>query len=286
MHKEVRGRRRDLQRVREAERVTHLTIGSGLASLSGLERMQALESFWLEGPSMEDLGPLSAVTRLDTLFVDRFRGARDCSPLEALDRLTYLYVAVEDAEAARSLARVDFGRLRALEEVRLLAESLPRPVAIDLRPFATLPALELLLLPGFTPDPRGVQALVRGAPALRNVSLSADDALLRPLRERLGEDEVENDWWAGPPLGEVVKVPGDGRFSVGIDAAELWDVESNHVAEEILLDALSRRDPALLGRIEFDTENGAVWVDADRREDLEAVQRLVGEIAKARKRDY
>jgi hypothetical protein len=72
---------------------------------------------------------------------------------------------------------------------------------------------------------------------------------------------------------------GDGSagsyFSVGIDVAARWSLETNLEGEIALRDLLHRTIPEVAARLTYDTESAAVWVLDPRRTDLEQVLRLI-----------
>jgi hypothetical protein len=72
------------------------------------------------------------------------------------------------------------------------------------------------------------------------------------------------------------------RFSVAFDLAETWDLETNSEAEGLLRRELRRRAPALLDRLGFDSESRSVWLEAEHREDLEAIRAMLDLIAAER----
>jgi hypothetical protein len=74
------------------------------------------------------------------------------------------------------------------------------------------------------------------------------------------------------------------RFSMGFDLAEMWGLETNPEAEALLRRELRARSPKLLRRLGFDTESGAVWIDAAAADDLSTVQTAIEAIAAARSR--
>jgi hypothetical protein len=81
--------------------------------------------------------------------------------------------------------------------------------------------------------------------------------------------------WPDEPLERrrVVRV-GD-RFSVALDLAEDWELETNYDAEERLMEILLAGDPELYARLEWDTEAGAVWVIVSSESDVTALLAFV-----------
>jgi hypothetical protein len=54
---------------------------------------------------------------------------------------------------------------------------------------------------------------------------------------------------------------------------------TNAEADRLIRAAVRDRDPGLLRRLQFDTEAGAVGIYSTSEEDIQAVARIVGELA-------
>jgi hypothetical protein len=71
----------------------------------------------------------------------------------------------------------------------------------------------------------------------------------------------------GGPTGDV--------FTLGLNLASRYGLETNYDAEEQLISALRSARPELLEAIQFDTEAGAVWMNSTSREALERLLAFV-----------
>src|SRR5438094_4249652 len=124
-----------------------------------------------------------------------------------------------------------------------------------------------------------------GAPPRRGVRRVSDAvAALRRARP-----DIDVTWHGdGAPPGERVgaeflRPPLDGmpRWWIREDLTALFGVSTNAAAEARLRAALASEDRALLARLSFDTEADAVHVDGEREDDLRAVARAIGRLARA-----
>ena len=95
------------------------------------------------------------------------------------------------------------------------------------------------------------------------------DKKLEKHRERVG--------------GITIHRPEEGidQWSILQSLAQHLTVDTNYAAESLLKRELKRRDPALLKRLEWDTEGGAVGVYADAEDDIRAVAELANELIAA-----
>jgi len=146
----------------------------------------------------------------------------------------------------------------ALERLRLVMLTVT-----DLAPLAELPALRRVVAFGEVSD--AVAALRRARPDI-DVTWHGDGA---PPGERVGAEFLR------PPLD------GMPRWWIREDLTALFGVSTNAAAEARLRAALASEDRALLARLSFDTEADAVHVDGEREDDLRAVARAIGRLARA-----
>jgi hypothetical protein len=287
-HKRITGRRRDLHGVRDAGALRAVFLeGPGIGSLAGIERMTAVEAVYLERLPSPDLSLLSGLHRLRVLSVENVTGDVAWRALERLHGVRTLRLEVADAAAAAAVAALDFGALAALEMLTLVT-SAPTPLDVAWAP--RLERLVRILVQGFF-VPVGREQPLCDAPALRHIDITTltmeqyrrlsacrpDAAVLYPA-----SDEEQSRAALG-----VVLEPERGvtdRFSVGFDLAEMWSLETNPEAEALLRRELRARFPELLPRLGFDTESGAVWIDAAASDDLATVRTVVEAIAAARSR--
>jgi hypothetical protein len=73
----------------------------------------------------------------------------------------------------------------------------------------------------------------------------------------------------------VHRVPSSGVYSLGLNLASVFDVETSLEAEERLRELLDSHGADLGAPVEFDTEAGAVWMNSDSRHVLERILEIV-----------
>ena len=265
----VTGRRADLQRLRNPSQLLHLRVeGPGIASIAGIERCTRLQTLDLVRLPAPELERIVGLTELRQLYIEMPDGDVDLRPLERLAHLEYLTLDVP-AALGRRVAELDLSRLRDVDQLRLMTQPALRE-PIDLGWICGLHKLGMLVLDGFVIADADIERL-RALPALRRVSFTPRS----PAQAQLADSCLPVSFGIEfPPQGHIFEHPqshGSAEYSVGIDLAGQWDIETNLDAEERLRRLLARRDPELAARLAYDTESSAVWLLAANHADLEAV---------------
>jgi hypothetical protein len=196
-YRTITGERDDLTRVRDAASVRRVEIrGAGIKSIRGIERMQRLDVVTLARLPAPDLSLLSAVPNLETLTLTDLRGEVDWSALGALRNLASLAITVS--------AREHMGTTSAsIRTMGLLGVEITDGLVDALRRLKTLRVAELELA--------SLEQVRRLAAAGVNVMAAVGDS-----------DET---------LGVVHRDPSSGRYSLGLNLAGAFDVETNLEAE-------------------------------------------------------
>jgi hypothetical protein len=275
-HRAITGARADLRGTRAPESLHRLLLeGPGIRSIAGIEQMHALEELTMERLPAPDLGRLAGLPALRGLTVVNLRGPVAWHQLERLTGLEHLFVATADRAEAERIAAVQYGHLPKLRVLRLNHDG--GRVRIELSWLERLSNLELFSLNGFVFDDKWLDQIV-AAPSLEDVvitprSTGQFERLLAARPAHLGVNAFDVDI---APLGVILehKTAGGMEFSVGLDLAGQWDLETNIEAERKLVRLLQEQAPDIADRLRFDTESSAVWVVARQRGDLEAVQRV------------
>jgi hypothetical protein len=267
----IRGKRGDLTGVRDPRAVRRLVVeGPGVASLQGIGRMTKLEGLTLERLRDVSLAPLADLAAtLQDFRVERIVGATGCAAIGSLSKLRLLIFDCDDRDSARNFAAVDLSALTELETLYATGGDFRQPLRLDW--VAQAPRLAHLELGSFLVEERDIDVLCR-APALRSIAFTTDSPVVRArLRAELGGRVEVSDVDANQraPLRTIHS--HRDYFSVGIDLAGEWDLETNVEAEKSLRELLERQVPALAPAVAYDTESSAVWLLASDRETLEQV---------------
>jgi hypothetical protein len=240
-------------------RMRRLTITRrGLRSLAGIEQLGALEELDLRLLGVEDLAPLAALPRLRSLRLIGLKAAHDLSALGGLRMLERLEVSRAGTEES-DIVHID--SVRPLAGLGRLTEVVLFGTVIDdgdLTPLATLPGLRRLGL--YRVDGPVVEEL-RARPELELIVMggpSAAAAVIHGLPIRPAPDK---SWYARANLTE----------RLGVD--------TNYDAEQIVREAVTRRDGELARRLSFDTEASAVTISAVDEADLHAVAAIIDSLS-------
>ena len=254
-HRTISGRRADLTDVRGPEHLRRVALeGPGIASLEGIERMTNLDTLFLERLSAPALRRLEALVHLRILVIDDLRGAVDYGPLQRLPALEYLSITAR-GDAGRQVAAADLSGLTRLCVLKLFL--LGEAVVLDAPWLTALPRLD-----HFTPASR----------AQRTSAMTSE----------IGSVVTDLNDMGVAKLGTIFEHGADDElaYSLGLDLAESFQLETNLEAEVRLIDALRIRAPELLEGLQFDTESSAVWLISKRREVLEAVRSLAADLTR------
>ena len=249
--------------------LTHLrtlALGGRMDSLAGLEGMGALEAVRLAGRAGRDLTPLAELPRLETLELVHPDAVSDFEPIARLRGLRRLSLVLGDDTDVGLLPSISFlASLERLEEVELLNVGIADR---RLDPLFELPRLRRVMLTGKAgPD---VDELQRRRPELE-------------LKTHL-TGEPEGRAYLGPVHYDP-PVPGFDQWRIFESLAGLLGTETNHAAERRIRGELRRRDGALLDRLEFDSEAGAVGIYAGSEPDIRAVAQAIADLAAAGRGD-
>ena len=241
----------NLRAYRRLAKLHTLRLMGSMNSLEGIQALEALESLWLRGRVARDLGPLAALPKLDDLSLIYPDAVDDFAPIGALKGLRRFELLLGNITDAGALPSIGFlSGLDNLEEVEL------RNVAIGdnrLDALYELPNLRRVVLTG------------RAGPDVEE------------LRRRRPEVEVET-WLHGDPEGRIrvgpihcdPPAPGIDHWTIYQDVTPILGTPTNDDAERRVRAHLRRHDPALLKRLEFDSESGAIGIYASSEADIRA----------------
>jgi hypothetical protein len=250
----------NLRAFRGMAQLRELALMGRMKSLDGIEQLTALEDVWLRGRVMRDTTPLAALPNLRSLTLMYPDAVDDFTPLAGCAGLRYLEITLGNDTDAGLLPSISFlASMADLEDVQLFN--------VDIGDGRLDPLFEL-------PNLRHVHLTGRPGPNIDE------------LRRRRPDIDLEV-WLPGEPEGRVHVGPvhydppfdGVGRWSILQSLADELGVETNSDAEERIRDELRRRDGALLKRLEFDSEAGAVGIYAADEADIRAVAEVVSELA-------
>jgi hypothetical protein len=253
----------NLRALRGLVSLRELSLLGRLKSLDGIESMNALEDVWLRGRVVRDTTPLASLGNLRRLTLMYPDAVEDFTPLGECTSLRYLELTLGDDTEPGRLPSLSFvSSLLELEEVALLNVELGDS------------SLELLF----------------ELPRLRRLHLTgAAGPNVDELRRRRPDLEVEA-FFLGEPDGRVYvgpvhyDPPGDGieQWIIFQSLADLLGTETNQEAEELIRAELRRRDPALLERLQFDSEAGAVGIYAASEDSIRAAADVIAGLAQGR----
>ena len=252
----------DFRRLESWGRLRQLTVSMGpLKTIDGIEAFRALHDLTLMALRVDDLAPLAGLPELEHVRLLDLPGLSDISVLGTLPALRSLKVRggqqrnqqlhIASLRPLRDCSRLEY---IALEDVHVQDGSLA--VLSD------LPSLRTIEL--------------RGLPSEQTTRLRAsrpdlEFKIFDPLPSRpvvaVGEVDIS------PPS------PGSSRWSIFQDLSDLLRQPTNPAAEELLRLALVGVDRALLDRLEFDSEAGAVGIIARSEADIRAVATIINELA-------
>jgi hypothetical protein len=276
-YRAIRGKRSDLTGIRGPAELRRLRLeGPRIESLTGIERLTQLELLYIERLRSPDLGRLTTLPCLRELIIEQPTGSIDWDQLSRLGDLVHLSIYVDDPDHAARVARVPFGELTGLSVLRL---STMTKTPMRLGWLEQLAELDILVLHGFVIQDADVARVGRVGARLGQITLTPRS----PAQARWLGREIPNDVYVSllldddPPLLNSIHEhphPKGTEYSLGIDLAQTWDLETNIEAEGELRRLLAKRAPDLLETIRFDTESSAVWLLSSRREDLERVAQL------------
>lgn len=235
--------------------------------------MANLEELILQRVNGATLERLAALRKLRTLLLDDCRV--DYKSVERLTSLRSLSVGSATPEEAPVLASLDLGNLPELREIHIGFGGAPVSQSFEMEGFPPH-ELEVFAVASITLD----DDVIDRAASLRGLEHFAftprDPEQYEYARRRLvgvGIMTLE----PGPvPSGLIQQSPtggGERVFSVGVDLAALYGLETNVEAYEELLETL--KAAGLDDRVEVDVESSEVRMLSKRREDLERALRAL-----------
>lgn len=252
----------NLRAFRRLTKLRRLRLMGSMNSLEGVQALEALESLWLRGRVARDLAPLAALPALHDLTLIYPDAVDDFAPIGALKGLRRFELVLGNITDAGALPSIGFlSALDNLEEVEL------RNVTIGdhrLDSLFELPNLRRVVLTG------------RAGPDVEE------------LRRRRPEIEVET-WLTGDPEGRIhvgpihcdPPAPGIDHWTIYQDVTTLLGTPTNDDAERRVRAHLRRSDPALLKRLEFDSESGAIAIYASAEADIRGAAEAIVELSAA-----
>ena len=252
----------NLRRWNTWKRLRSLVLsGRGVKSLTGLESSENLSQLTLLNLDMSDLAPLRELAHLQELTLRMVAKAADLVSVAAIPQLRSL--AIADAAVADVL---ELPTLKPLARAAELEELSLMQVAIedgDLLPLAALPKLRKIDL-GST-IAADVEKLRAARPDIE-INYTPPDPKWQALQEKLGS--------------VIIQKPGEGlkQWSIFQSLAPALNLQTNYAAESRVKKELSKRDPALAKRLEWDTEAGAVGIYAATESDIRSVAAIVNDI--------
>jgi hypothetical protein len=276
--RQLRGRRADLRTVKDPAMITSLWLnGRGLASMDGIEAMDALDSIHAERVARFEVARVVRLPRLRDLSIEADR-IDDLAALADVEGLTWLNLEIRNDRLAAELNTLDFGRLERLVYLGLFVLAPTVRPALDLDRLTRIPGLANLTVAGVRAAGDDLEPLDR-MPALRSLSWPfADGASYLAMQERHPDWHIGDTSQMHPERGPaIVALPvddGGTAYMLELDGTDIFDTDTNYDAERKLRAVVKRRDAALARRLRYDTEAEHVVVLADAREDLEAVMRI------------
>ena len=229
--------------------------GRGVKSLAGIEACEQLESLLLLNLRTGDLAPLRDLQRLSTLTLRLPDRAIDLASIAQIPKLRRFEID------AMPVTQNDVAHLPSLA------------------PLWKAAALEEIILNGTCVDDGDLSPLA-SIGTLRRVHLGQDiNCDVEKLRQARPDVTIDYKPPSGPArkferVGQVnIYPPGDGinEGSIFDSFAQLLHTSTNYAAEKLIRTEVRKSDPALLKRLDWDTEAGAVGIYAKDEKDIRAV---------------
>jgi hypothetical protein len=260
--------REPLDAVGRMSGMRHLTIRGPARGWSKLADCTLLEEAHLIDVQVANLKRWNRWKQLRVLILSG-RGIKSLEGMEAfqnLETLTLLNTRTDQLSPLRKLPRL-----------RVLTLRMPA-AGVDLESIAAIPGLRVLTID----DDARLPTLkpLEKAPALEEVSLTCivEDGDLTPVAGLPGRRDIR-------VLDSRIEVhpPQEGmtQWSLFESLAERLNLETNYAAEKMIRREVRKRDPALVRRLDWDTEAGAVGIFADNESDMRTVADLVNELVQA-----
>jgi len=230
---------------------------------------------------------------LRSLEVGGCRRVTSFSPISDLTRLEGLALGFERPKELPRMREVEFPRLIGLRSLELSCWDMPdvgRP--FDLRFLAQMTQLEQLRIVGIRAHDGRLDFLAELRNLRRLEVLPESEAQLEELRGAMPGCKVTAEYvplGSRPDpydrVGDVELWPPiepDVPWSIFQDLVPELDTATNHEAEKLIRRRLREQDPALLRRLEFDSEADNVGLYAETEADLRAAARAIDQLARER----
>lgn len=238
--------------------------GRGVKSLDGIQAMQAIAQLTLVNQKMDDLALLRELPRLESLTLRMPAGRIDLESIGAIPALRSLTL---DESVITDRDVIHLPSLQPLARAARLKELVLRGVALEdgsLRVLADLPSVRNVVL-GQDIDADAVAALRAARPNLA-IEYTPPEPRDPALEEKIGGVTIHRasrelaQWWIFENLADGL------------------GVSTNYAAESKIHAAIKTRDAALVKRLKFDTEAGAVGIYATSEADIRAVAEVVNSL--------
>ncbi len=244
-------------------RLRHLCLGGrGLQSVAGIEACTALESLVLLNLRTADLSAVRDLSRLTELRVrmpDRALDLASIAAVPALRRFELEEAVVTDRDVFRLPTLAPLSAASNLEELVLLGTRIEDG---DLLPLAGLERLRQVRL---------------------GCDIGCDVEKLRAARPDLTIHYTPPKPSTTPSelVGQVSihpPVKGVAQWWIFDSFADALRVSTNYAAEKRIRSEIRKADPALLKRVEWDTEAGAVGIYTNAEADIRAVAEILNRL--------
>jgi hypothetical protein len=245
-----------------------------------LVMFEDLRRLFLHAGPKDSVKAVGTLRNLEYLFLQGGRsGWARLAPLERLEVVGILEATLPHLNVVRRWGQVRslwlHGRgvksLGGVEALKSLAvASLDLPAIADFSPLKGLVALRSVKLGRLSKSGRESVAAFRAARPEVSVDITQPEPVTGELVGAVGihAPEPENDlpdWW------------------ILQDLTDLLDTETNHDAEARLRSAIEDRSPELLRRLSWDSEAGALGVQARSGADILAVAAVINDLASSRR---
>jgi hypothetical protein len=269
-HRTITSNRSDLTTVRNAALLRRVDVrGPGIRSIRGIERRQLLDGVTLSGLESPELELLTRLPRLKSLELNRVRGAVDWAVLGRVLPLERLDVNIDDARQLEQLRDVSLARLERLGWICVRVE--PDAAGLAGSWIASAPAVRAVAVLGASIGDDLIEALLqrRSSMEIADLDLATREQILELRRGGVNATSLAGDDRLGA-IAQFVGPTGES-FSLGLNLASRFGLETNYDAEERLIASLRAARPELLEVLEFDTEAGAVWMNSTSHDALREV---------------
>jgi hypothetical protein len=259
-----------------------LIQGAGIRSIAGIDRFDGLRDLDLAELREPELDLLEALPELEWLSLAELRGDVDYRPVQRLTRLRSLQISVRSPAEARAVARLDFSRLTALEDLQLWVAEPEAPISLAFTD--AMPGLQELFLIDFVVSDEDLHRLAARQPPLRRAFLTgrdlAQDQRIRDiLSGRVEHLEIREQWERRRASRKPRYVEHDDHTAMLVDLASRWDLENNLDAEHTLRALVAKAHPELYALLDWDSDADELIATATDRKTLTALAQFIDEHA-------